>query len=65
METLIVKYNNRNKAVKQVLNGLKNMGAIVIEKFSYDEDFVRKIAKGDRDLIAGKGIVVNTDALWK
>ena len=65
METMIVKFDIGNKAVKQVLNGLNKMGAIVIEKPMYNVEFVRKIAKGDRDLCAGKGITVNTDELWK
>ena len=65
METLIIKYDNNNKAVKLVLDGLKKMGVIVVEKSLYDENFVKKIAKGDKDLLAGKGTVVNPDELWK
>ena len=64
METLIVKFDNNNKAVLQVLNGLMKMGAIVIDKSIYNEDFVKKIAKGDRDLNAGKGSEVDIKSLW-
>jgi len=65
MDTLIIKYDNSNKAVRQVLDGLKKMGAIVIEKSLYNDDFVKKIAKGEKDLQAGKGVTVNPDELWK
>ena len=65
METMIVKFDIGNKAVKQILNGLSKMGAIVIEKSIYNEEFVRKIAKGNRDLRSGKGVTINTDELWK
>jgi hypothetical protein len=65
METLIVKYDHGNKAVRQVLDGLNKLGAIVIEKSPYSQDFVEKIAKGDRDLRAGKGTTVNPMELWK
>ena len=63
METLIVKFDTANKAVRQVLNGLSRMGAIVIEKSPYNEEFVQKITKGDRDLKAEKGKKVNIDEL--
>ena len=65
METMIVRFDGNNRAVKQVLNGLRKMGAIAIEKSQYDEAFVRKIAKGEHDLRTGKGVVVNLDELWK
>ena len=65
MERMIIKFDNSNKAVKQVLHGLNKMGALVIEKPLYNEDIVRKIAKGERDLRAGKGVVVNLDELWR
>jgi len=65
MDTLIIKYDNSNKAVRQVLEGLKKMGLIVIEKPLYNDDFVKKIARGDKDLYAGKGVTVNPDELWK
>jgi len=65
MDTLIIKYDNSNKAIRQVLFGLKKMGAIVIEKSLYNDDFVKKIAKGEQDLHVGKGITVNPDELWK
>ena len=65
METLIVRYDNSNRAIKQVLDGLKRMGAIVVEKSIYNEDFVKKIDKGDSDLNAGKGVSVNLESLWK
>ncbi len=55
METLIVKFEPDNKAIRQILNGLSQMGAIVIEKSPYNEEFVQKIAKGDRDIKAGMG----------
>jgi len=65
MDTLIIKYDHSNKAVRQVLDGLKKMGAIVIEKSLYHDDFVKKIVRGEKDLQAGKGIGVNPDELWK
>ena len=65
MDTLIIKYDSSNKAVKQVLDGLKKMGAIVIEKSLYNDDFVKKIAKGDKDLHSGKGVTVSPNELWK
>ena len=65
METLIVKYDTNNKAVKQVLDGLMKLGAISVEKSLYSEEFVQKIAKGDKDLSAGKGVVISADDLWK
>lgn len=65
METLIVKFDTGNKAIRQVLNGLSRMGAIIIEKSPYNEDFVQKIARGDHDLKVGKGKKLNIDELWK
>lgn len=65
METLIVKYDNGNKAVKQVLDGLMKLGAISVEKSPYSEEFVKKIAKGDKDLKAGKGVSLPIEDLWK
>ncbi len=64
MNTLIVKFDPGNKAVLQVLHGLSDMGAIVIEKPMYDEDFVKKIARGDHDLKAGKGQKIDPAELW-
>lgn len=65
METLIIKYDTNNKAIKQVLDGLKKMGAITVEKSPYTDDFVEKIKKGDKALCAGKGVSVLVDDLWK
>ena len=65
METLIVKFDNSNTAVKQILNGLRKMGALVIEKPIYNIDILKKIAKGEHDLINGKGKAVNLNDIWK
>jgi hypothetical protein len=65
METLIVEFDDNNKAVRQVLEGLSRMGAIIIKKSPYSGQFVEKVAGGDRDLKAGKGVKINPDELWK
>lgn len=67
METLIIKIptvSATNNAIMQVLSGLSKLGAITIEKSPYNEDFVEKIAKGDCDLKAGKGVKINPTELW-
>lgn len=64
METLIIKYDGGNSAVKQVLEGLKKMGAITIEHSIYNDEMVEKINRSEKEFKAGKGVIVDIDKLW-
>ncbi len=65
METLIITYDDGNRAIRQVLEGLKKMGAISVEKSPYSRRFVRKVARGDKELSQGKGVAIPIEELWK
>ncbi|MDR0995414.1 MAG: hypothetical protein LBL81_03895 [Tannerella sp.] len=65
METVIVTFDSENKAVKQVLRGLAQLGAISVKKSPYAEEFVKTVAQGDEDLRQGKGTIVDISKLWE
>ncbi len=64
METLIIKYDGGNSAVKQVLEGLKKMGAITIERSIYNDEMVEKIERSEKAFKDGKGVTIDIDKLW-
>jgi hypothetical protein len=64
-KTAIISYDNNNKAVMKIIDGLKSMGVIKFEEYPYNRAMVEKLKRGDKAIKEGKGIIINTDDLWK
>jgi hypothetical protein len=66
METLLVypENNKQLKALKAVMTVL-NVKFEKKEESPYDPEFVKKIERGDKDILQGKTTKITLDEIWK
>ena len=63
MATITLRYNPNNTLAKSIINSVKSAGVFQIaeEQSPYNKEFVEEIQESRRS----KGVVIDTDDLWK
>ncbi len=68
MATITLKYDARNINVKNIINGLINMGVFEVEtteKPHYNTSFVNKIKVAEQNVKKGNTTKINPNKLWE
>jgi len=64
--TVTLTFDSNNRNVKGLLAYLKSLDYVKVETESeYDPEFVKKIRKGEKDILEGKGKAIKLEDLWK